>query len=108
MTEEKCKQIFRSMDQDGTGSLDAAEAHRGFKQLDEIHPNHVEKLITVFDRDDGSLNYGDLLISWQVQRRKSTNGWLGNPKTQVILLKLQSFAKRALLISTRRKKIKNI
>ena len=51
------------MDQDGTGSLDAAEAHHGFKQLGiQISQNHVEKLITVFDRDnDGSLNYSDFV-----------------------------------------------
>ena len=57
------RKIFRSMDQDGTGSLDAAEAYQGFKQLGiEIHPNHVEKLINVFDRDnDGSLNYSDFI-----------------------------------------------
>eukprot|EP00944_MAST-04C_sp_MAST-4C-sp1_P015342 g15342.t1 len=57
------RKIFRSMDQDGSGSLDAAEAHHGFKQLGiQISQNHVEKLITVFDRNnDGSLNYSDFV-----------------------------------------------
>jgi Ca2+-binding EF-hand superfamily protein len=58
------RKFFKAIDRDGSGTLSAAEAHRGFNETlgIQIHENHVDKLISVFDRNnDGLLNYSDFM-----------------------------------------------
>ena len=55
--------------------MNAQEAHRGFKTLGiQIHENHVEKLISVFDRNnDGELSYSDFMNFLASSTKKINN-----------------------------------